>query len=164
MGFTREEKLLWGEGPWVDEPDELMFEYKDISCFIERKYHGALCGYIFLPVKHKYAKYRRWEKLSVHGGVTYSETAITRDNFLNENMPGKKVFIIGFDCAHSPDFIPRFNYAEREIEKIIPTMREINKRLINVGRNPYGDPKKYKDIEFVKNELQQLVDQVLSNP
>ena len=129
----REYKLrCYGEGPWVDEPDEMIFPHGWIFCEITRNMdHGSLCGYIHLPKYHvwiKYLDYKEWEiPIEVHGGVTYFQI---HDNQIH----------VGFDCGHSGDFMPH------KLMRILPY------------RNVKGF---YKDIEFVKQQCILMADQAI---
>lgn len=160
--FTKEEKLLWGEGPWVEEPDIVYFEYKGIPCLIDRKDHGALCGYIFIPIDHKYANEDEWEKLRVHGGVTWSGARTPSDTLPGGDLQGKTFFVIGFDCIHAMDYAPQFVYARKQINELYPEFKKIDDKYADVlKRLDYENPNNYKTIEFCIKELEQLVDQVL---
>lgn len=162
--FSREEKLAWGDGPWVDEPDSLEFEYRNIRCEIHRHpYLGVFRGYIFIPKDNRYAADDICTELDVHGGVTFS-------------APVKDLFCIGFDCGHFNDFMPQGDYAIRKMEEMYKYLQkekilkdEKDKKnldehiidILNTRLSRLHDDKNYKDIEFVKKELRQLVDQVL---
>jgi hypothetical protein len=110
--WTSEQKLEWfGDGPWVNEPDEVLFEYAGYKCKIVRvcteeqlsqKQHmfgGYLCGYVCIPQQHPYFKNDISDMdVRCHGGITF-----------------KKPFMwIGFDCAHSGDYVPSIEKFRRE--------------------------------------------------
>lgn len=59
------DKLGWGAGPWVTEPDWALWtdEATGLRCMIRRAYRpvhdggtGALCGYVEVPVGHPWHK------------------------------------------------------------------------------------------------------------
>lgn len=52
----REEKLLWGNGAWVDEPDKAQWrdEATGLPCLLVRNQLGALCGYVGVYPDHPY--------------------------------------------------------------------------------------------------------------
>lgn len=54
--MTRDEKLaLFGEGPWLDEDDQVEFETSGYACFIRRNtMTGTWCGYVGVPAGHPY--------------------------------------------------------------------------------------------------------------
>jgi hypothetical protein len=96
--MSKIDKTRWGDGPWMNEPDEL--EWTDnatgLSCRIRRGPLGNLWGYVGVDRGHPaYGTDRDDPDLSVHGGVTFS----------GEIRPGEKWWI-GFDCAHLGDFVP----------------------------------------------------------
>ena len=54
--IPREEKLLWGDGAWVDEPDKAQWrdEATGLPCLLVRNQAGALCGYVGVYPQHPY--------------------------------------------------------------------------------------------------------------
>lgn len=86
---------------------------------------GTLNGYI--GVKRRHPLYRNMSiNLSVHGGVTFTGK-------LNEEGFKKKFWYIGFDTAHSWDYVP----------------------ILNDGLSSH-----YRDLGYVKQEVQKLLDQI----
>lgn len=131
-------KDLWPDGPWKSEPDDLEFEYKGYKCWITRNMDvgGHLLGYVLLPTEHKYHGVGYDDiPLDVHGGLTYSDSA--QDG----------LWQIGFDCAHYNDFMPLIGV----IDKMV--FGEHSKLKIRQGEA-------YRDIEFVKKEVINMVDQL----
>lgn len=148
----------WGYGEWVEEPDEVIFYYKDIKCEILRvmvwdgwnKDHlslGHLCGYVTLPDNHPwFGKSMDSDSLcgvEVHGGITYSR---------QEGIHWK----IGFDCAHSVDLVPSVEVFKKQYKD--PFMEDIKKNF----------PKfsfliaRYRNIAYVEEECKGLADNVLA--
>lgn len=117
------------------------FEYKGYKCRIIRMgifelgiFH--LCWYVLLTEKDKWYK-KDWMDLpyTVHGGLTYSNSYL-------RYQPEKDWWRIGFDCNHAGDLSMDY---------------QLNKECmlwINAT---------YKTMEFVENELKQLVDQIVSD-
>lgn len=167
---TSEQKLeTWAYGEWIEEPDEVEWEYKGIKCEIHRNCRieggrctgmGHLCGYIYLPLDHPWANKEEEEiECDIHGGLTYHSQ---EDGF----------FEIGFDCAHGCDLMP---YSEEKSYKLmmeqipkdspeyfkfrdaLENTREVNKRLSIFRRE-----RSYKNIQFVKQQCESLVDQALA--
>lgn len=130
----------WINGPWLDEPDSELFIYKDYKCIIFRILNngyisGHLCGYLFIPQED--FKKIDIESLDVHGGITFSQY----DDETNMQC-------LGFDCAHiGTDIIPAYEKFELE----------------NISENFIGKVKlrTYKDFNFVKKSLKNLVDQII---
>ncbi len=75
-------------------PDEVRYQKGPYTLIIRRNNLGCNCGYIILPLFHRYDGYDCDNiQVSVHGGLTYS----AREN-------GN--WVIGFDTSHSGDYIP----------------------------------------------------------
>lgn len=162
--LTKELKLEhWGPGEWVDEPDYLEFEHNGIKCKILRTvswdgfkgdylFGGYLCGYICIQKDHSfYEKHYDDIDLECHGGLTFS--GIADDGS----------YWIGFDCAHSMDLVPsteRFMQNSREHQEEI---KKIKEQLKNSSHDfSYFFERKYRNIEYVKSECINLVDQLLA--
>lgn len=144
-------KDYWDKGEWDNEPDKLEFEYRGIQCEIRRNpVFGSLCGYVLIPKGNPWIG--KGESLSMHGGETYYEDL--------EDGSEK----IGFDCGHYNDRMP-YNaaLAMEQLMKIAGTNKNV-KRLYELYRSPvlreYND-RTYKNIGFVKNELENIVNQIL---
>lgn len=90
---------------WVLEPDEKIFDYKEIKCVIKRqRLMGYLMGYIVVGKDHPWfnADPAELEDVNVHGGVAW-----TGDNpFVSWETPEE--YWIGFYCGHAFDLIPYF--------------------------------------------------------
>jgi hypothetical protein len=131
--------------PWEHEPDQLMFMSEaGYICEIKRhKPWGHLCGYIFIPFGHPdfgkthndlhgYGDGGMYEDApDIHGGWTYSDTRGDED--------GGKYTVFGFDCNHHDDYAPGM--------------------ARGVHHNEFNNPSKYKNIEFVTNQLEQAAKQ-----
>lgn len=65
---------------------------------------GHYCGYVSLPQDHPLAEDRGDEDIniwaSVHGGVTYTAW---------QEEGEEKFYVVGFDCAHAGDYVPRLS-------------------------------------------------------
>jgi len=151
-----DEKLLfinkeeWGEGEWQNEPDEEKFEYKGYTCRM-RRHHvlGVWLGYVLIPTESKSEWLEgpdNYSLLDVHGGITYARY---EGDF----------FCIGFDCGHSCDIPPGI---ESELNIRNWAEDEIVKRKLGKYKNvkPSSKKRTYKNIEFVRNELKELIDQI----
>lgn len=155
--FSKEFKIArFGEGEWVDEPDEVVFTHCGFKCRVSRIgvnetphediFSAHLCGYIFVPKDHPWFgldKEAFWEKdINVHGGVT--------DTYSYSD----ELWRVGFDCAHSGDYMPTLEIPlksefMRQLDKIIP----VNSQLYRMC-NPT-----YKNVAFVTEELRKLAEQ-----
>ncbi|UQF11345.1 hypothetical protein [Vagococcus lutrae] len=104
----------------TSEGDRKEFQYKGYQCLIKRvSGMGHLCGYVFIPFKHKrYATNSLENDLKVHGGITYCDW-----------LEGQ--WALGFDCAHFGDLVPNFNYTHT-IFNTYRDMRFVQRELINL--------------------------------
>ncbi len=124
--------------PWESEPDSLFFtdEATGYLCAVLRnKELGSLCGYVRVPPTHPYFAMSYSDDpvlaLDVHGGVTYANA--WPDGYAGkDHVPGTWCF--GFDCAHFRDLLPNLPLQWHDRE--------------------------YRDIAFVKNECEELAEQL----
>ena len=119
------------------EGDYKEFIHKGFKCVIKRHPDiGHLCGYVGLPMNHKYYK-KHYDDIGidVHGGLTFSD-------FLLEDG----LWYIGFDCIHSGDMGPLsyVKYPEMYNDERISIIKE-----------------EYRDLEYVENEIKGMVDQLI---
>lgn len=156
--YTSEEKLKWwGYGEWVEESDEVDFDHEGIKCKVFRVvapdgpiredgtqhiFGGHLCGYISIPTDHPYfSKDYNDIEIDVHGGLTYGEN-------INDE------YWIGFDCAHSFDFIPsleKFKYSH-PFNDIFPNPEEFKDYAIFIPT--------YKNVNFCIEECKSMAEQL----
>jgi hypothetical protein len=132
-------KRTWGPGPWQAEPDLVLWwdAETDFELMIIRsEMSGALCGLLAVRSGHPwYLKEYDFIRAEVHEGLTFS-------NFRAEG-PG---WWIGFDCGHEQDVRPASEA-----------------RLREAGYEPCRfDYQQYRDIKFVKEQLDGLARQALS--
>lgn len=141
---------LFGDGPWIQEPDQLDFEHKGIRCQALRSQMGAWLGYCFWPEGHPHRptseeEFRYCRKYNVHGGIT----------FCNEEK-------IGFDCAHADDLTPREQKISAEIEVKHPFSEHMNKMIEELKKkHKKFRTKTYRDMEFVQKHCRNLAEQIL---
>jgi hypothetical protein len=140
--FSGNDKLeKWGQGEWVDEPDQVFAEYKNIKCKLLRHlFLGHFCGYVMLPVDHPWIKLNPFKlDCYVHGGITYGR----------DEGDG---YWLGFDCAHAWDLIPANSKIMEDVKE------EMKEKFPNF---PSSYQESYKNLAFVIAECQNLADQVL---
>lgn len=144
--FSINQKLNWfGYGEWVEEPDEVLFTYKDYECKVLRIlqqeesnplhfFGGYLCGYIRIPNTHPY-HHRIFEKMEIdcHGGLTFGCVSIGH--------------WVGFDCAHFLDYVP-------SLEKMIRSDLDLS------IYTSYRMNRHYRNIKFCIKECKNIVDQL----
>ena len=122
--WTSDEKIKWlGYGESVEEADVTEFEYlgyhaavmrvikKEPYCIQEAYFGGHLCGYVRIPETHPYFRKEDID-LDCHGGINFNEA--------------HEEHWIGFDCAHSGDYVPTMEYMRKtdpaliEIKEMFP--------------------------------------------
>jgi len=129
MSETTEHKVdksRFPRGEWDHEPDKLNWidERTGMACMIVRNSMGALCGYVAVERGHPYYE-KDYSHVDVecHGGLTYADKC--RGHICHVPEPGKPddVWWFGFDCAHSWDFVPGFDYRSDRIYRDISFVR-----------------------------------------
>lgn len=148
------DKSAWDEGAWKNEPDKVQWidEATGLDCLIHRGPSGALCGYVGVPPGHRFhgkdynAVYscdaedgRSFPE--VHGGLTFSDLCSETERadgggICHIPAPGRPadVWWLGFDCAHSGDLCPKYDYR--------------------------WDGDSYKTLDYVKREVAELARQL----
>lgn len=135
--YDRKEMLeSLGEGEWIDEFDITEWEYRGYIGYVKRQFRmrfgGHLCGYVFIPEGNKSYDVADLD-IDVHGGITYDE----------KKESGR---VIGFDCAHSGDYLP-------SMEVDSPKDEEGNGFCTRLGDV-------YRDMEYCLGECRKMVDQI----
>lgn len=102
-------------GLWDDEPDKAHWIDDDtgLDCLVHRGPMGAFCGYVGVPESSEhFEKHNDDVSVDVHGGLTFAglcaegDTPETGICHADEDAANKKVWWLGFDCAHSSDYVP----------------------------------------------------------
>lgn len=166
--YSSDEKLSWwGYGEWLEEPDNVTFIHEGIECIVIRivakeicghMFGGHLCGYIKIPDDHHfYSKnfmdFDNGHDLDVHGGITYSEI----DNKNHSYLPNEGHWI-GFDCAHSGDYIPSMEYL-RKTDPIFKQFNEGSPIFKKYKHLAIFNPS-YKNIAFCIDECKSMAEQI----
>lgn len=159
VGFDLDARMEkpWPAGPWDGEPDRIEWREGEFVCLMLRNRTGAWCGYVGVPPGHAwhgqdYDNVRvprtdpddEWSDwVDVNGGLTFSGscTGEPPDNICHVAAPGEAddVWWLGFDCAHLHDVVPG---------------------MMRMGES-WGEAS-YKDVPFVKREVERLVEQAAS--
>jgi len=137
------DKSQYPDGEWKNEPDEICFEYKGYNCYIMRNsIFGHLNGYVSIPKSHILYEvdYNDVSNVDVHGGLTFTAFYLAPEN---------REWLLGFDCNHLGDFAPLNAKLYKPIEHIL---------LKGLFEN---DPSLYKNVEFVKKEIESMVNQII---
>lgn len=152
--MTRDERInLWGEGPWIDEPDRVEWRTAGLPCLVRRGISGALCGYVAVPPEHPYhgKHYGEVDELLAPGGVNYSALC-NGDDICHVPEPGEpdNVFWFGFDCGHmGQDFVPAFARSNGVFGSLMP--EGLRQRMFDV---------EYRTFEFVRDATEFLAQQL----
>jgi hypothetical protein len=139
------DKSAWADGEWQQEPDRMEWVYLGFPCLIVRQNQGWLCGYVGIPPTHLYyGKYINDDELyslKVHGEITFSEPSHDSDTpaaACHQLLPKTDGYWwLGFDCSH--------------VEDIVPTLLAVYS-IHNTAS--------YKNLEFVKNQVEYLAQQL----
>lgn len=106
-------------------------EETNYPVYIARMELGHYCGYVEVSKDHVCYKASYFDAplkdIAVHGGITFSELVPAKE----ANSPA--IWLVGFDCAHSCDFIPALDR---------------------------GNPDNYRDLWWVFDELKKLAKQL----
>lgn len=156
--WTSEEKLQFcGYGEWVEEADTIEFEYLGYHAVVHRVFKrepyakelayfgGHLCGYVRIPNDHPYFKKKDLD-LDCHFGLTFEE--IHEEHW------------VGFDCAHSGDYVPSMEHFRRTNEEM--------KKFKEMFPNPPGYEKfslfnpVYRNMEYCIENCKEMINQLIS--
>jgi hypothetical protein len=135
------EKILkeWNFYKWI---------YKWIDYFIIRNNKLLILNwYIYLPKKLLIEKWliinKKINNLKVHWWITFIDNKIVFNWKAISKLKGEPWIFVWFDTWHLYDLIPAFYF-----------QWELTDKIINL--NNYT----YKDINYVKNEIKKLIDQI----
>ena len=160
--FSSDDKIKWwGEGEWVNEPDLVTFEHMGIECMVVRiafeephakdfsMFGGFLNGYVAVPNYHPYYQ-KKYEDMEIecHGSLTFGECSDRH--------------WIGFDCAHSGDYIPSMEHMKKTavwMQDYRDSIEDLKKKL-NMQDNPIFKIS-YKNIEYCINECKSMAEQLV---
>lgn len=141
-----EKRERFGEGPWVDEPDHVVWSHKGFPCLIERHDEfGTLCGYIAVSPGHPWfeTSYHDLNEVEVHRGLTYAR----------KNAPGGPpdgAWWLGFDTSHLDcDYNPGMEVLFRSLG--------VDRSRLQVEGSVV-----YRDLAYVKTEVERLADQAFA--
>jgi len=157
--YSSDEKMKWwGYGEWVEEFDYATFSYNGWECVIRREcfddgpimFGGFLCGFVKIPKDHPLyivnpdIHLNDLSDFDVHGGITcYGYPFWDEENLY-----------LGFDCDHVSDINPCFKKMREFPEEFPEGFCDFFDSLFHIC-NPT-----YKNISFVKKELEHLCDQL----
>jgi hypothetical protein len=159
MVMTRDEKrALYGDGPWLTEPDRIEWRTHGYPCLMLRHPDmGHWCGYVGVPPTHPlhgvgYSDRRL--NVMVHGGVNYAQPCL--GDACHTPWPGEPtdVWWFGFDCAHGFDRRPGIEQLLRRLgHRTLPLPPGLARFMIG---------EHYRDVEYVTAEVDALAHQLWS--
>lgn len=112
----------------------MVFKYRGFTGIIRRSSNlGTLCGYVSVPKRHPLYGLD-YDTIESRYRI-YSHGGLTFSS--DSLMELEKGWYIGFDCAHASDYIPKMDY------------------------NSSVDYMFYRDVDYVKEVISQLIDQMI---
>ena len=138
--MSHAEKLRkYGDGEWIDEPDEVFFDHSGIACEIFRHSKGYLIGMCALPREHPWTRLAIKEtEVDIHGHVFVYKT--TSNEY------------IGFSCDMVGDLIPCWK-STKLADQLIDAMEKKED-------DKYRDFI-YRNLEFTMEQCRYLAEQVI---
>lgn len=141
---TREEKLQrYGEGPWVDEPDEFKGWHMGLRFLVLRMPGpGVLNGYVEIPPQHPWSVNPALTRaqIVIHGGLTYARHEYPG---FGKAHTSTRALWVGFDTGHAGDIQPGF--------------ARLMKSLRGFGYT-------YKDLDWVTERCRVLAEKIAVEP
>lgn len=149
------DKKEWLRGEWDNEPDKIQYQEEETGypCIIRRHASlGFLCGYVGVNKAHplfgKFYDDANGYIDGPHGGLTFSDKCQKSDSnheicHIVEKEEDGNIWWFGFDCGHSCDFAPG-----------------MASDLIRIGAYRSHINEIYRNIEYVKSEIQSLAQQL----
>lgn len=141
------------DGPWNHEGDRHQFKVKGYDCLITRNTMLVWCGYVGLKPDHPwYGKPYNDIDCDAYGGLTYGEHC--NGVVCHKTDGDDDLYWIGFDCAHSFDFIPGLYAKKKDPSGLGRSLAELDKN------SPFGKPT-YKTKDSVISQVEHMVDAVI---
>lgn len=151
--YTADQKQeWWGCGQWVDEPDQVSFEYEGIQCIVSRivmegldgeTHGGHLCGYVRVPPAHPvYGKAVDDDSIS---SITYSKLQNAEH-------------WIGFDYLNSTDYSPSIEHHNKTLPDFMKLEQDFAESLKKIGVD--GVKRKYRNLDFCIENCKYIVKQL----
>jgi hypothetical protein len=163
-------RALWADGPWDEEPDLIRWKHEPTGyeLMMWRNHMGAWCGYVGLPPEHPlhglhYGTPEFLERLESHHGLTFSDTFEEVKDRLELPDELRKLWWLGFDCAHFGDVMPAmeaFTDAWRVTSPGLQKLEAMKKRLEEASpefRDRYRES--YKGVDEVRLMVEDLAGQ-----
>lgn len=150
------DKSGWDDGEWNNEPDKIKWSQTinnyTYKCKIRRTNLGILVGYVVVTKDHPVCDIDGPLDFNVHGGITYCgknpKDVYSLSDVSKPSDNGEKW--LGFDCCHILDYVPND-----------PVRRIIQTRSVANNSSFYPPSHKiYKNIEFVTNQINSLIEQL----
>lgn len=125
---------------------EKEFEVDEFKCVIIGQNWGHRCGYIEIPLDHKYYGVDYDDvNIDIHGGWTYS--GYTHNDYPIKSSNG--TWWLGFDCA---------NYCDAKDIELVKSFGNTETTRFVLAMNDYSqDHGTVRTLEYVENELRNAV-------
>ena len=124
---TREEKLQrYGEGPWIDESDELEGWHMGLRFLVLRMPGtGVLNGYVEIPPQHPWSVRPEFTRaqIVIHGGLTYARHEYPG---FGKALRKTRALWVGFDTGHAGDLQPGLASAIQIFRDFGYTYKDLN--------------------------------------
>lgn len=150
--------------PREDRSMDLVIEggglYKDHEYLITFNDMGFRCGYVALPIGHKFYENNLMdddEELSVHGGVTFHEQHGLVEDVLGKQCADKW---IGFDAGHCYDIVDL-----ESTLKYFPDLKETRKdhvvSMSHIFECRHDEDSEIRTFKYMEQECKNLIDQLI---
>lgn len=105
QGYFCMPRSAWGEGPWQNEPDLIVWTSPGkLRCVMRRSPSGNWNGYVAVPKGHPaWGLHYDVVEASGHGGLTYGQANWA---FHTPGTGARRAWWFGFDCGHYMDSSP----------------------------------------------------------
>jgi len=166
----------WGHGPWVNEPDTVLFKYRGWHCRVRRTIYVTKASLKKLQKEHLELKkrvpdspllkympiglghlcgYIKMPKRHPWYDKPYDDIHAESEQLTYSSME-KDGYWIGFDFAHSGDLVPSMNVLDQVYSNLSPDLKQIQER---VEKYKEKHPDTYKTIGYAMKSCENLVDE-----
>jgi len=167
--YGPEYREMWGEGPWNDEPDEIVWtDDNGYLCVMRRNTMGVWCGYVAVDSSHPAHGIHGEDvagELRCNWGVTWSGfDAPWQDS---EKGIGDRWWF-GFDFCHVTDYTPGLanlfsnSPLQALMEELVKDMLGVLGDDVNASSPLRTNVSNYKTVEFVKGQVTDVAIQLVA--
>jgi hypothetical protein len=136
------------------------FIYNGYECIIKRDLLGTLNGYVKILYDHQFIEFMKNNEIEYQYLFDVYGT-------LDRTYKDETGIMIGFDCGHLSDIVPVWEIFHENSKTELEAAEKFHKAIIflqNIDKDNklFYTKKDFRSIEFVRNELCCLVDQIES--